>query len=78
MRMKKHTQHLIAEVPRRSSRVGMTIGIDLGDIWSHYCTLNEEARSSIGAVSAYRNTVEKQHASQPTTEAKTPREGKRR
>jgi transposase len=42
MRMKKHTQHLIAEIPRRSSRVGTTIGIDLGDIWSHYCTLNED------------------------------------
>jgi transposase len=40
--MKKHTQHLIAEIPRRSSRVGTTIGIDLGDIWSHYCTLNED------------------------------------
>jgi len=26
-----------------SSRVGITIGIDLGDIWSHYCTLNEDA-----------------------------------
>jgi hypothetical protein len=23
-------------------RVGMTIGIDLGDIWSHYCTLSED------------------------------------
>jgi transposase len=42
MRMKKHTQDLIAEVPRGCSKVGMTIGIDLGDIWSHYCTLNEE------------------------------------
>ena len=41
MRMKKYTQHLIAEIPRRSSRVGTTIGIDLGDIWSRYCTLNE-------------------------------------
>ena len=40
--MKKPSQHLIAEVPRSSSRVGMTIGIDLGDVWSHYCTLNEE------------------------------------
>jgi transposase len=38
--MKKPTQHLIAEV--RRSRVEMTIGIDLGDVWSHYCTLNEE------------------------------------
>ena len=40
--MKNPTQHLIAEVSRRSSKVGMTIGIDLGDVWSHYCTLNEE------------------------------------
>jgi len=23
----------------------MTIGIDLGDVWSHYCTINEEGRS---------------------------------
>ena len=23
-------------------KVGMTIGIDLGDVWSHYCTLNED------------------------------------
>jgi transposase len=40
--MKKTTQHLIAEVPRSSSKVEMTIGIDLGDVWSHYCTLNED------------------------------------
>src|SRR5258708_37576919 len=40
--MKNPTQHLIAEVPRSSSKVGMTIGIDLGDVWSHYCTLNED------------------------------------
>jgi hypothetical protein len=29
--MKKTTHHLIAEVPLRQSRIGMTIGIDLGD-----------------------------------------------
>jgi transposase len=40
--MKNSSQHLIAEVPRRQSRVEMTIGIDLGDVWSHYCTLNED------------------------------------
>jgi transposase len=40
--MKKTTHHLIAEVPRRQPRAEMTIGIDLGDVWSHYCTLNEE------------------------------------
>jgi transposase len=40
--MKKPTQHLIAEVPCSSSMVGITIGIDLGDVWSHYCTLNED------------------------------------
>jgi len=39
--MKKHTQDLIAEAPRGCSQVGITIGIDLGDVWSHYCTLNE-------------------------------------
>jgi len=41
MRMKTHPQYFISK-PRRSSKVGITIGIDLGDIWSHYCTLNEE------------------------------------
>jgi hypothetical protein len=40
--MKKTTQHLIAEVPRRHSGVELTVGIDLGDVWSHYCTLNED------------------------------------
>jgi transposase len=39
--MKKTAHHLIAEVPRSSSKAEMTIGIDLGDVWSHYCTLNE-------------------------------------
>jgi transposase len=41
MRMKTHPQYFISK-PRRSSHAGMTIGIDLGDIWSHYCTLNED------------------------------------
>src|ERR1700761_5897167 len=40
--MKKRTQHLIAEVPRKRSQVELTIGIDLGDVWSHYCTLNQQ------------------------------------
>jgi transposase len=40
--MKTTAQHLIAEVPRRQTRFEMTIGIDLGDVWSHYCTLNED------------------------------------
>jgi transposase len=40
--MKKTAQHLIAGVPLSSSKVGLTIGIDLGDVWSHYCTLNED------------------------------------
>jgi transposase len=40
--MKNSSQHLIAEFQRRQSRVKMTIGIDLGDGWSHYCTLNED------------------------------------
>lgn len=40
--MKKPAQHLIAEVPRKCSQVELTIGIDLGDVWSHYCTLNQQ------------------------------------
>src|SRR5260370_15682284 len=40
--MKKTAQDLIAEVPRRQSRAELPIGIDLGDVWSHYCTLNED------------------------------------
>src|ERR1700678_3800905 len=42
MRMKKHPQFFISKRPRRRPWVGITIGIDLGDIWSHYCTLNED------------------------------------
>jgi transposase len=41
MRMKTHPQYFISKSPR-SSKVGITIGIDLGDIWSHYCTLNQD------------------------------------
>jgi transposase len=33
--------HLIAEVPSRHSPTEITIGIDLGDVWSHYCTINQ-------------------------------------
>ncbi|WP_130421673.1 IS110 family transposase [Edaphobacter modestus] len=40
--MKKTAQHLIAVVPGRRSRVEKTIGIDVGDVWSHYCPLNED------------------------------------
>ena len=40
--MKKPAQHLIAEVPRTCAKVELTIGIDLGDVWSHYCTPNQE------------------------------------
>ena len=40
--MKKPAHHLIAEVARRQSRVEMTVGIDIGDVWSHYFTLNQE------------------------------------
>jgi transposase len=40
--MKKPAHDLIVEVPRRQARFEMTIGIDLGDVWSHYCTLNQD------------------------------------
>ena len=42
IRMKRHPQFFISKSSRRVSRVGATIGIDLGDVWSHYCTINEE------------------------------------
>ena len=42
--MKKSAPHLITEVPRRRTKVETTIGIDLGDVWSHYCTLNQDER----------------------------------
>jgi transposase len=34
-------QQVNATVP---SRVGITIGIDFGDVWSRYCTLNEDGQ----------------------------------
>jgi transposase len=34
--MKKPAEHLIAEFPRRQAKVEITVGIDLGDVWSHY------------------------------------------
>jgi hypothetical protein len=36
--MKKTTQHLIAEVPRRQGRLEMTIGIDLGALTTVTCS----------------------------------------
>jgi len=41
--MKKPAHHLIAEVPRKRSKAELTIGIDLGEIWSHYCVIGEDA-----------------------------------
>ena len=41
MRMKTHPQYFISK-PSRSSKVGITIGIDLGDIGSHYRTLKQK------------------------------------
>jgi hypothetical protein len=49
--MKKPAQHPIAEVPRRQAKVEITIGIDLGDVWSHYCTLNQD-REVVATVAA--------------------------
>jgi len=37
--MKKPAHHLIAEVPRKRSKAEPTIGIDLGEVWSHYCVM---------------------------------------
>ena len=58
--MKKPSQHLIAEVPRRRAKVEMTIGIDLGDVWSHYCTLNQDGEVvDRGRFEPHRRRVEK-------------------
>ena len=43
--MKKPSKHLIAEVPRSVAKARMTIGIDLGDVWSHYCYAQRRWRS---------------------------------
>jgi hypothetical protein len=43
--MKKPAHNLIAEVPGRRSRVEMTIGLDLGDVWRNYCSLHSSATS---------------------------------
>lgn len=40
--MKKSSQHLTAEASRKRGQVELTIGIDLGEVWSHYCTLNQQ------------------------------------
>jgi transposase len=45
MRMKRHPQYFMSNSPRRGSRVGTTIGIDLGDVWSHYCHSQPGRRS---------------------------------
>jgi hypothetical protein len=38
--MKRHPQYS-SQSPRRGSRIGTTIGLDLGDVWSHF-TIDEE------------------------------------
>jgi transposase len=48
--MKKSTHHIIAEVPRRQRRVEMTIGIDLGDVWSHFLQICFTEKTRVGAV----------------------------
>jgi hypothetical protein len=45
--MKKPAHHLIAEVPSNQSKVEMTIGIDLGDVWSHYWVFGRGAVSPV-------------------------------
>ena len=58
--MKKSAPHLIVEVPRRQRQIAVTIGIDLGDVWSHYCTLNEDGEVvNRGRFRTTPNAVEK-------------------
>ena len=41
--MNQQTQKTSTKKARQSSQDQMTVGIDLGDKWSHYCILDEEA-----------------------------------
>ena len=58
--MKKSAPHLITEVPHRRTRVETTIGIDVGDVWSHYCTPNQDGEVvNRGRFRTTPNAVEK-------------------
>jgi transposase len=60
MRMKKHPQFFLSKNPRGSPRVGITIGIDLGDIWGHCCILNEDGEViELGRFRAHAPGVDK-------------------
>ena len=41
--LQKSAQYFIDESRRRQAKVEITIGIDLGDVCIHYCTLNQDA-----------------------------------
>ena len=41
--MNQQTQKASTKKVRKSTQNQITVGIDLGDRWSHYCILNEEA-----------------------------------
>lgn len=41
--MSKHTSRKSEKRSRKSSPEQITIGIDLGDLWSHYCILDDDA-----------------------------------
>ena len=43
--MKNPAQYLIRGSTTQKLQGRMTIGIDLGDVWSHYCTLNEDGEA---------------------------------
>ena len=43
--MKKPSQHTSSQkYPEKRGQVELTIGIDLGDVCSHYCTLNQQEK----------------------------------
>ena len=66
--MKKPPHHLIAEVPCRHPRTGLTIGVDLGDVWSHYCTLNQDSEVvDRGRFRTTANAIEKWFKDLPPT-----------
>ena len=48
--MKRHPQYFISKSLCRGSRVGND-WYRLGDVWSHYCTINEEGEVIDGGAS---------------------------
>lgn len=64
--MNQQTQNTSTKKARKSSQHQITVGIDLGDKWSHYCMLDEEANVvEEGRFRTVASSVEKHFQSMP-------------